>query len=93
MHKRTVYSLLLISFIVVISASLSFANTVTVESKVNIPRCAEQVADVTIAPSQPISAAEVVLVVTEGGNGGFLTVDSVVWDAAGTADLPDVIVD
>ena len=94
MQKRTVYSLLLISFIVVFAASLSLAaDQVTVESKSLIPRCAEQSVNVTFDNDSEAKAVEFVFEIAAGSTAGFLTVDGIDWDADFIAALPDVIVD
>ena len=84
MQKRTMYSLLLISFMVAFAASLSFANTVTIQSKADIPRCTDQAINVDIDATVDLDAIEIVLEITEGPNGGFLTVNSVDLDASVT---------
>jgi len=94
MQKRTLYSLLLISFIVAFAASVSFANTVTIESKSNILRCDNQASNVDIEVTSPdgVDAIEFVFEIVEGPEGGFLTVTDVVWDVD-LLNLMDRIVD
>src|SRR3972149_2840037 len=84
MQKRTMYSLLLISFMVAFAASLSFANTVTIQSKANVLRCAEQAVNVSMNASVALDGVEIVLEITEGPGGGFLTVNSVNLNASVT---------
>jgi hypothetical protein len=82
MHKRTLHSLLIVSFIVAF-ASMSFAaDQVIVQSKAGLPRCVTQASTVTANIDAPISALEVVLEVTN-----TTTIDNVgiVWN------LPDTI--
>jgi hypothetical protein len=63
MQKRNLYSLLLISFIVVFASSMAFANEVTLESKA-LPRCLNTASNVTaIVSSDSVSAIEIVVVV------------------------------
>jgi hypothetical protein len=63
MQKRNLYSLLLISFIVVFASSMAFANQVTLESK-TLPRCLNTASNVTaIVSSDSVSAIEIVVVV------------------------------
>ncbi len=93
MHKRTLYSLLLISFMVVFAASFAVANTVVIEQKSNIPRCATQSNEVTINNSSNAAAVEIVLELSNGGTGAFATVTGIVLDAGFTAALPDFVID
>lgn len=91
MQKRTLYFLLLISFLAVFSVSAVMANTVEVESKTNILRCDDGVlnisADVT---ADSISALEIVLEVSDAG--AFFTTFNVVWSPLFT-DLTDRYID
>jgi hypothetical protein len=83
MQKRTLYSLLLISFIVVFAASVS-ANEVTIQSKAGLARCAAQSVDVTAdVTTDAISAIECVFEITTASDCGFITDLEVVWE------LPD----
>ena len=93
MQKRTVYSLLLISFIVVFAASLSLAaDQVTIESKSGLPRCADQSVNVTLENDSEAKALEIVLEISSGGVGAFLTVTGVDWDDAFEAAMTDFVV-
>ena len=93
MQKRKLYSLLLISFMVVFAASLSFADQVTVNSKYSLARCAEQTVDVTLTNSSDAKGIEFVFTINEGTAGGFLDVTGIDWDPAITAVFPDQLVD
>jgi len=89
MQKRTLYSLLLTSFMLVCAFSLSSAQQVTIESK-TVPRCVIDEVDITVINPSSISAFEIVVDVTSIGTG--IIVDSVVWDA-GLTVLTQKIVD
>ena len=92
MHKRTLHSLLIVSFIAVFAASMSFAaDEVIVESKGNLLRCADQSVDVTANLDADISAIEVVVEVT--GDGCLdLEALNVVW-ALDPGVLTDRVID
>ncbi|MBU1148493.1 hypothetical protein KKI23_00205, partial [Patescibacteria group bacterium] len=79
MQKRTVYSLLLISFILVFALSLS-AQEVTFESK-NVTRCEATALDITVNNPVDLSAIEIVLEVTTTSGIGGLEGLGVDWDA------------
>lgn len=79
MQKRTRYSLLLISFILVFAFSLS-AQTVVVEHK-DLSRCQTSLLEVNVTPSGDASAVEMVFVVTSDAGGAFFSNLSVNWDA------------
>jgi len=82
MHKRTLHSLLIVSFIVAFAASMSFAaDQVIVQSKAGLQRCVDQEVTVTANVDAPISAIEVVLDVTGVGCGSLSDV-VVEWDLA-----------
>lgn len=88
MQKRTLYSLLLVSFMAVLSVSVAKADQVTVQSK-NSARCSTTSLNVTaVVTSDSISAVEVVLEVS----GDFSGVPTVTFDA-GFTQLPTRIVD
>ncbi len=88
MQKRTLYSLLLVSFLAVLSVSVANANQVTVQSK-NSTRCTGGSVNVTaIVSSDSISAVEVVLELT----GDFSGVPTVTFDA-GFTQLPTRVTD
>ncbi len=77
MHKRTLHSLLIVSFIVAF-ASMSFAaDQVIVQSKAGLPRCVAQASTVTANIDAPISALEVVLNVS---NTTTISGVGVVWN-------------
>ncbi|MCP4685340.1 MAG: hypothetical protein GY867_07815, partial [bacterium] len=62
MQKRTLYSLLIISFLVVLAASASFAsNDITVGSDAGLIRCTEGAVAVSVNVDVDVSAVELVL--------------------------------
>ena len=91
MQKRTLYSLLLTSFILVCAFSLSSAQEVTIESA-TLQRCVTDTLDVTITNPSDISAYEIVLGIT-----GDISVVQVLhsepanWDVSVTPTGPDVV--
>jgi hypothetical protein len=92
MHKRTIYSLLLTSFILVFAFASGFAQTVTFESK-NTLRCADGVVDITVDPVVgDIAAFEVVFEVATGVDLAFFDAIGVTWDPALTV-LTNRVVD
>jgi len=91
MHKRTVYSLLLTSFILVFALSSALAQSVTFESK-NAKRCEAGVLNVTVDPGGSVNAIEVVFEVSSTGGGAFFSSLNVTWDA-GFTELSNRIVD
>ena len=81
MQKRTLYSLLLISFVVVFTASVSVADVVTIESKSDLLRCATQSVEVNVeVTSQAVSAIEFVFIVDQAVDCGFLLNMGVNWE-------------
>ena len=81
MHKRTLHSLLIVSFIAVFAASMSFAaDEVIVQSKANLLRCSAQSVGVTANLDADVSAVEVVLNVSNYSDCGDLEGLNVVWD-------------
>jgi hypothetical protein len=92
MQKRTLYSLLLISFIVVFGWSFAMANDVTIQSK-NAFRCTNSLVNVTAnVTSDSVSAIEIVLVVSKASGCAFFDSLTVAWDPAFT-QLPDRVID
>ena len=81
MQKRTIYSLLLTSFILVCAFSLSSAQSIVVESD-DVARCVLSEIDVTVDAGTDVSAFEIILEVTDGG--AFCTTLDFEWDAAFT---------
>ena len=79
MQKRTLYSLLLTSFMLVCAFSLSSAQQVDIESK-TVPRQVIDAVDITVINPSSISAFEIIVDVTSITGGTGITVDSVVWD-------------
>ena len=93
MHKKTLHSLLIVSFIAVFAASMSFAtDQLVVEDKGNLFRCADQSVDVTVNLDADVSAIEVVLDVSQyTGCGDIINVAVVVnLDGAYLTDRPPV---
>ena len=81
MHKRTLHSLLIVSFIVVFAASLSLAaNNVNIQVKNGLPRCFDQSNTVTADLDVDVSAVECVFVITSTSGGGFITNVAVNWN-------------
>jgi len=91
MQKRTLYSLLLISFILVFAISFAQAQTVSFESK-TVTRCESSALNVTVDPGTDVSAIEVVFVVSSTSGGAFFDAMSVNW-APGLTQLTNRIVD
>ncbi len=92
MHKRTVYSLLLTSFILVFAFSSALAQTVTFESK-NANRCEAGVLNITVDPgSSDLNAIEIVFEVSSASGGADFDNFNVVFDA-GLASLNNRIID
>ena len=79
MQKRSLYSLLLTSFMLVIAFSLSVAQEVTFESK-TVYRCESGVLDIEVNNPSSISALEIVFEVSEGSGGAFFDALGVTWD-------------
>ncbi|RKX29780.1 MAG: hypothetical protein DRP47_00805 [Candidatus Zixiibacteriota bacterium] len=79
MQKRTLYSLLLTSFILVFAFTSAIAQEVTVDSK-SVARCQEQSIDLMLTNPDAISAFEIILEVTSTSGGAFFTDVNVVWD-------------
>ena len=90
MQKRTVYSLLLTSFILAFAFSAAMANTVSIDSK-TVARCEANVLGVTVNNAGDISAFEIVLEVTSTANGAFYDAVNVSWVAG--VNLTNHIVD
>ena len=81
MHKRTLHSLLIVSFIVVFAASLSLAaNNVNIQSKSGLPRCYDQAVNVTADLDVDVSAVECVFVITATSGSGFINNLAVTWN-------------
>lgn len=91
MHKRTVYSLLLTSFILVFALSSAFSQSVTFESK-NAKRCEAGVLNVTVNPGGSVNAIEIVFEVKSTGGGAFFNSLGVTWDP-GFTELDNRIID
>ena len=85
MQKRTLYSLLLTSFILVCAFSLSSAQEVTVASN-TLPRCVTDTLDVTVINPDAISAYEVILEVA-----GDISVVGVLHSAPADWDVFDTL--
>jgi hypothetical protein len=83
MQKRTLTSLLLISFLVAFTFSYSLANEVTFQS-LNVSRCNDYVLDVTVENTVDVAAVEIVMVISSTGGGAYLDAINVDWDPAFT---------
>ncbi len=93
MQKRTLHSLLIISFIVVFAASMSLANEVTIESKSNLLRCADQSVQVTVdVTADSVNAIECVFVIDEQDLCGFIHDINIVWELP-SGVLSDRVID
>jgi Secretion system C-terminal sorting domain len=86
MHKRSIYSLLLTSFILVFAYAMSMAQTVTVQSKTET-RCVNGSLDISVSPTADASAFEVVLIVT----GSYSGSPSVVIDPTVAASMTTIV--
>jgi hypothetical protein len=93
MHKRTVYSLLLTSFMLVFALSSALAQTVTFQS-LNVNRCEDSALDITVNPGVggSVGAIEIVFEVKSTGGGAYFPSYSIVW-AAGLTELDYRIID
>ena len=92
MQKRTIYSLLLTSLLLVCAFSLASAqNTVTFGSK-NAARCEANVLNVTVTNAGDISAFEIVAEIQSTGGGAFFDAVNVNWDP-GLGVLTNRIID
>lgn len=78
-QKRTLYSLLLTSFILVFAFSFSVAQEVSIESKTSL-RCQPGVLNLTVDPTAEISAFEIVFEVTSASGGADFDALTVDWD-------------
>ena len=83
MQKRSLYSLLLTSFILVFAFFSTFAQEVTFESK-TVLRCEEGTVDVDVTNPTSITGLEIVFEVSEGSGGAFFDALDVQWDPAFT---------
>jgi hypothetical protein len=92
MHKRTVYSLLLTSFILVFALSSALAQSVTFESK-NAKRCESGTLNVTVDPAESdLNAIEIVFVVSSASGGAYFDNFNVSFDPGFTV-LTNRIID
>jgi len=91
MQKRTLYSLLLTSFILVFALSSASAQTVTFGNQ-TVLRCQEGELDITIDPGSDISAVEVVFSIESTAGGAFFDAVNIDWDGSFTR-LTNRIVD
>ena len=99
MHKRTLHSLLIVSFIVVFAASMSLAtDQIIINGKDALHRCIDQSITVTANIDADISALEVVLAIDEVDDGFLEELDAldpadvVTWDL-GVGTLTDRVID
>jgi len=79
MQKRTLYSLLLTSFILVCAFSFSVAQEVTFESK-TVLRCEAGVLNIDVLNPSDISAFEIVFEVSSGSDGAYFSEMTLNWD-------------
>jgi hypothetical protein len=92
MHKRTLHSLLIVSFIAVFAASMSFAaDEVIVGSQSNLYRCSDNSVAITANLDNDVSAIEVVVEVIGDGCLDLLDIN-IVWNLDG-AVLTDRVID
>jgi hypothetical protein len=91
MQKRTLYSLLLTSFILVFALTSAQAQTVTFGSP-TVLRCEQGYLDITIDPGQEIGAFEIIFKVESTADLAFFTNLDVDWDGGFTV-LTNRIVD
>ena len=92
MHKRTVYSLLLTSFILVFAFSSALAQSVTLESK-SANRCETGVLNITVDPgSSDLIAFEIVIEISSFSGGAFFDNFNVAFDPGflGQFELMDI---
>ena len=92
MHKRTVYSLLLTSFILVFAFSSALAQSVTFESK-SANRCETGVLNITVDPgSSDLIAFEIVIEISSFSGGAFFDNFNVAFDPGflGQFELMDI---
>ena len=76
MQKRTIYSLLLISFILVFALSLS-AQEVIIPDAISMTRCTASSFDVTVDSPDALGAVEIVFEITGSGGAFFNAIDFV----------------
>jgi hypothetical protein len=91
MQKRTLYSLLLTSLILVCAFSFSFAQDVTFQSK-GAKRCEAGELNISVTNPADISALEIVFEISSGSGGAFFDNVNVVWDPGFTV-LTNRIID
>ena len=93
MHKRTLHSLLIVSFIVVFAASMPYAaDEVIVGNAPGLQRCQDWAVDVTANLDADVSAIEIILDVSTLSDCGDLTVTDVV-PLLGEGILTDQVID
>jgi hypothetical protein len=83
MQKRTLTSLLLISFLVAFAFSYSFANEVTFQPKTSL-RCDEGSLDITVDNTVDVAAVEIVFEIATTSGDAYLDAFTVDWDPAFT---------
>jgi len=92
MHKRTVYSLLLTSFILVFALSSALAQSVTFGSNATAKRCESGALDIIVNPGGSVNAIEIVFRVESTAGGAYFSNLNVVFDP-GFTELDNRIVD
>lgn len=78
MQKRTVYSLLLLSFILAFAVSSTFSQTVTIGDR-GAKRCEAGVTNISVNHTADMSAVEILLEVSSASGGGWITGLNVNW--------------
>jgi hypothetical protein len=92
MQKRTIYSLLLTSLLLVCAFSVASAQNSVTFQNVNVNRCVPSSLNISVTRSADISAFEVVFEVSSTGGGAYFSSLNVVWDA-GLVNLTNRIID
>lgn len=90
MHKRSIYSLLLTSFILVFGFALGYSQSVTVQSKA-VSRCTPGSIDISVNPTADVSAFEIVLVATTTSGGAFYSASGLTIDPAVLLSMTTIV--
>jgi len=91
-QKRTIYSLLLTSFMLVFAFSYSMAQQVNVESKSSALRCVSDVLNIDVDNPSDIAAFEIILEVSSTSGGAYFDALSVTMDP-GLSVLTNHVID
>jgi len=92
MQKRTIYSLLLTSLLLVCAFSMASAQNTVTFGNPSVARCAPSVLNITVDNAADISAFEIIFEVNSGSGGAFFDAVNVTWDA-GLVDLTNRVID